>query len=604
MTNSKDIEPKSKSNLEIVSETIKSGDLYFYKNGGFVEIVKVFQEDDEIYLTYFDIDYEKERRTSWSDFQKYHVKVDRELNLTNSQLIKKYNKDVIKAIEDPTFLDIDTTADEKTTALIPTEGIDKYEQMIHVLETRKKRVEIIRVLAKEKLDALLTIRNKLQKQLSRVMRVVAILELYLGVGEEVFQLTEGTPAPENHPICIRQLILFMDEEAAIAEIYNSNAGVTIKEDIDWMNVSSFDEWLLTDEENLKQVIPEEKGIVALKASRQDRARYGYGYEAAMHKEKNAMVYLLVRNGENLYRIWINDTMGNHLFPTLSESEDIAKLFEEAEHEWDTEKAEKHKISTVRNALLLQGIIDRTNILRPYPGSINFTDPATYDGKLINLIRDGEALLPDGRPSFNEWKDEMNQEITRGTRIFNAGFPFDRDGYPGRFGGNYYKWFPPVPGPGIYSVDSLVKISNFWHTDTEGLKVLYNPKDTIYPRNYILDPHERTKRISFLFYRSDNFILNYDLVDVQNIHFYLQSRIERVNYLKLMPVLRQILILRKEESEQEKLFINLVADDLDCDSDIVNDAVKWWKEKVIFKRPLDQDDQKAWRMIKQRIKRKK
>ena len=30
--------------------------------------------------------------------------------------------------------------------------------------------------------------------------------------------------------------------------------------------------------------------------------------------------------------------------------------------------------------------------------------------------------------------------------------------------------------------------------------------------------------------------------------------------------------------------------------LLNEAIKWWKMKVIFKRPLKQDDAKSWRMI--------
>jgi len=38
-------------------------------------------------------------------------------------------------------------------------------------------------------------------------------------------------------------------------------------------------------------------------------------------------------------------------------------------------------------------------------------------------------------------------------------------------------------------------------------------------------------------------------------------------------------------------------------DDVREAIKWWKEKVIFTRPLTKDDAKAWRMIKKYLETK-
>jgi len=46
----------------------------------------------------------------------------------------------------------------------------------------------------------------------------------------------------------------------------------------------------------------------------------------------------------------------------------------------------------------------------------------------------------------------------------------------------------------------------------------------------------------------------------------------------------------------------MAIELKCDEKEIWKAVDWWKHKVIWKRPIRQDDAKAWRMIKGRINR--
>lgn len=93
------------------------------------------------------------------------------------------------------------------------------------------------------------------------------------------------------------------------------------------------------------------------------------------------------------------------------------------------------------------------------------------------------------------------------------------------------------------------------------------------------------------------------MDLDTVEYYINSRIDRENYLKMLPVLYQIKKMRLEEIKWEKGFVKSMALDLECDEKLVWDAVDWWKNKVIWKRPIRKDDAKAWRMIKQRLKRK-
>ena len=55
-----------------------------------------------------------------------------------------------------------------------------------------------------------------------------------------------------------------------------------------------------------------------------------------------------------------------------------------------------------------------------------------------------------------------------------------------------------------------------------------------------------------------------------------------------------------ELENEKGFVEGMSRRLNVDKKIVWEAIDWWKNKVIWKRPLTKDDAKAWRMIEKRI----
>jgi len=73
---------------------------------------------------------------------------------------------------------------------------------------------------------------------------------------------------------------------------------------------------------------------------------------------------------------------------------------------------------------------------------------------------------------------------------------------------------------------------------------------------------------------------------------------------MMPLLRDLKERRLKEMFAEQEFCKAMAFDCGVPEQKVFDAVDWWKMKVIMKRPLDNDDAKAWRMIKAKILREK
>jgi len=138
---------------------------------------------------------------------------------------------------------------------------------------------------------------------------------------------------------------------------------------------------------------------------------------------------------------------------------------------------------------------------------------------------------------------------------------------------------------------------------EGLIIRYNPGDTVYGPWGTWDPHPRRNRLGFVVYQDDWQVLHYDAADMESVEYYLDSRLERGQYLKLMPVLEEIRRRRLEEIELEKGFVKLVAGRLDCSDEMVWDAIHWWKMEIVpvWKRPITKDDAKALRMIERRIK---
>ena len=143
-----------------------------------------------------------------------------------------------------------------------------------------------------------------------------------------------------------------------------------------------------------------------------------------------------------------------------------------------------------------------------------------------------------------------------------------------------------------------------------LTILHNPKDTVHGGwGKYWETGERKKRIRFTIHKSDIQVLNYDQIDLDDIDFYLTSRVDRHNYLSMMPILIRIKEQRLKELELEKSFVKMVTDRNSKDKDpivvekIVWELVEWWKYKNTWKRPIDSDDAKALRMIESELKRR-
>lgn len=144
---------------------------------------------------------------------------------------------------------------------------------------------------------------------------------------------------------------------------------------------------------------------------------------------------------------------------------------------------------------------------------------------------------------------------------------------------------------------------------EHLVIYYQPKDEVYDWNE--GYRERKNRVAFRIYRDDDFVLNYDQIELSDIDFYLNSRPDRRNYVDMMPILKTLKKNRLVEMASENNFALLVkgvllktskfklATDTELDKKI-QDAISWWKFKNKYKRPIDKDDSKALRMITKHI----
>ena len=476
--------------------------------------------------------------------------------------------------------------------------------MIHN-EAAKVRLELearqsaIRAMAEEQAIILRRQAAALTEILGRAEEAVWTINLYLGEDEHIVRLAEGSPAPADTPITIRQLVLFMDEECAVAA---EDGG------IDARAIDKFDEWLLADPAHLAQLLPEIKGMVALKPRRTSKDyRTGDAWSEAKLNEDNKVTYFLLRNGANLYRMWTKFDVGERLIPRTDE---FVGYFSERRYNYETGKHETIRLDPgsdsfmnaekkasagqrhyMRAALILQGLIDRTTVFRPLAEKINVGDQASYR-RALAVVLDADTVLSDGRERFADWFARINGQLAVGMRIVGA----------------FNSW-----EHGLHQ----------YERERSGGNARISPEHAAYPSSDALYTLAERRSGGFVFFfertgewreyeqraacvvkPDDDFILNFDAATSEEMEFYLASRLDRSNYTYLFPTLKLALRHKRLEAAAEAPFALLLAGQIALAHQVsvaeataaVPELITWFKFKNRTHRALTSDDARALRMI--------
>lgn len=395
-------------------------------------------------------------------------------------------------------------------------------------------------------------------KIKEINQMVSAIELYYGIKEEVKTIATGTTASIDTKISIRQKILFMDEECAISDVYGH-----LKDGFDYNNIEDFCSWL-KDTHNRDQVIPEQKSIVVLKPRRYNKD-YRSSYENALLNQYNRESYILIRNGENLYLIF---TENLYIYDTVFPSKDVAnKLFEKISQDFRKKSGEEIDYRSIFSrtkafAVFVQGILDRTTLLHPIKENSNYL----YGSADVEYIYDDDNILSDSKPRYRE--------------CFKK----------------YYREFPEIPEDGIYEVSEILTDEYYG----ERICFKYRPGGQYY--SFTDGYKDRTIAVTFCATRNSDWIINYDQLELSDIDYYLNSRIDRPSYNNFLPLLKTVRQQLIKEQQSEQLFIDLVMNHLRLkDRQIVIDCVSWWKYKNKIKRSIDKNDALAYKMITTRIK---
>lgn len=485
------------------------------------------------------------------------------------------------------------------------------------LDRQKRELEEAFAAKRAELEAQM---GPVKEQLAQMAEVLFAVDLYLGRDETLRLLRDGTPAPANIPITLRQRVLVMAEESLVL-MGRKTTGM------DANDVPEFVNWLLEDDSHLNRVLPEPKGAVVLIPTKV-QSTSGNIFEDEARNEANQQAYWLVRNGQKLYLLKTDPELRIHdrVLPKRAEFTEVfeRRLFgysgqklgdpvEPGSKEWMAmeKRASALQRHYMRVLLVLQGLIDRTPAWHPLPeGGASFLRLADQDEGRIRLIQDGDdsLQLDDGRETFTEWQRRLNKQLRPGMRIVGN---FHSQGWRNE----------GEPGPdgrtSLYGRHTRVHPDNASHPPTGeplllegrrdgGFVARYERTDEVWKEVeepvpdkpgyvYVYEkPVAPERRASCVVKTSDDWVIAYDLASINDLEYYLNSRENRSShFLSMVPVIQAALDAKKAEADQEAPFRGLLTSHLiklGADSDeapaLVENLVHWWKIANTWARPLN------------------
>lgn len=642
---------KSKAELQIIDEILEYifinndldfqiGDLFWSEHYGICELQNISLKEE-----YNDnLDYDKIHKSSYILLHWKYLKNEnykREIETVSDFLHYRSTHKIESQTAEQFYEDINSIADNKITLeelinqkfnvnsqtsssnelMVMDKNIliQKKKELLRQHEFATARMNAVKNMLEHRMREMREVATQFKKYVSKLNRLIFSIELYLGLNEEMVQFNIGLNAPESDPICLRQRRLYMDVE--MGDPTDDLKG------LDFTGIEDFDEWLLKFnpyhlKKNYEILIPESKCIVIFKVRKTDKQYFSDNpWLNMIYNEENKFTYILIRNGENIFRIWADIIIDEKLFPDQIELEKLMHDLEgEKISDYDKEKAESKYERYKLNIILLQGIIERTNCFPDNKYNTNLFIPEQYLDK-VKFIYDGTLSnqLPSGIPTFLEWKKQLNNQLEEGNRILYISklykaYKYKEDIQYRLFKSNYRsEWnVPDAPKDGIYTLfTELARIGKYSRDEKDILFIKYNPKDEVRISwgNYDSDnDYIRKNRLSYAIFKDDEFIINYDAINrdqLKTLDFYLYTRIGREDYLSYIPILMDLYKAKELEIKEENSFIELCLSQAGLD--IVNDfhkgieAMEWWKLKNKWKRGLNNDDTKALRMIIKKLK---
>lgn len=514
------------------------------------------------------------------------------------------------------------TANEKRAELLRREIAANTQLAAMKADMERQRAELEADFRRREQELMAQMKPMLA-ELDRMKQVIHTVDLYLGRSEEMELLRDGEPAGAEEQIVVRQRVLAADEESLV--LVDSGG-------VDARSMDAFLEWVAASMENTARLLPEPKCVVAVVPSRQSRD-YKDPWLNEHMGHVNAQTHWLFRNGEKLWVMTTDFTAGQVITPrhdeftSFFESRDfhgIKTTLVPGSDAWlkAEEAAGARKRHYMKIGMILQGVLDRTEVFAPLPeGGVNILTAAQAELQQVRFINELDMVLTDGREPFRTWQKRLNAQLQTGMRIVGA---FTR--YSGDFhdlymdGDRWSRGHHPRLTPGSAEYPATGTIYPIEGRNAKGEMVIrYVRTEKIEKRNvpvpgkpgYVYrypQEVEAKNRASAVILPDDSWVLPYDLASLDDLNYYLNHRDARKDYLSMVPIIRAAIEAKQAERDAEAPFRQLLVGtlaaehgmDLDEVERLLPEVVDRWKLGNRHHRALTGDDaheQKALRGVR-------
>lgn len=401
-------------------------------------------------------------------------------------------------------------------------------------------------------------------KIEKLYRGIASLDLYVGKDVDVVEIRRGESAPPEEPLTVKQSKLYMDEEISV--------WADVDENFDFHNVDIFLKKLAESKTLADQLFPTQRSLICM-AVRRENKDYGTTdpWAAARMNERNKAVFLLVRDGENIFQVWSpveSHLRAGRLFPTRRE---IDEIFEEQGF-WNfktdsreteqinfmdtryTDKLSEHEMVALhykRFLILMAGLDHRLDLFGrfyPEPKGMNFVSQRFVQKYMVMLsdeATDAPQLTGDVLPDFSEWITSRNEYLRSGSRVM--GFwrnCMTVEAAPGVWERESYHRDRPTRQ--YDSVDDFSVIVAFREGKNILAKVPVEGKTQVEYKDRTFDA-----TVNLSIYSGHHFgFLVLDAVKAADLDYYIHSRIERRNHVAYIRLFKHAAeYLRKEEQAE-------------------------------------------------------
>ncbi|MGP1715622.1 MAG: hypothetical protein ACTS9Y_00455 [Methylophilus sp.] len=265
----------------------------------------------------------------------------------------------------------------------------------------------------------------------KLMKGIESLDLYVGKNVHVNRLKSGSSAASDIPLTFVQRKLMMDEELA------SHLDIE-----DWFDFSKHRLFFAELEKNIdlvNQIFPTERCILVMATTNHYKNYSDNSYVNAMMNEENQKVFMLARDGDNLFQIVspIESHLGtSRLFPSKSDQDSIFRGIDGSEISFESiaytnklSQHEAHALHYKRFLIMVCGLDHRENLFGKFyegPKNIDFISMKFQETHCSFLHDDdGEGMLPnpDVRPDVIDWAFSHNRNIRHGSRFIADWFRY-------------------------------------------------------------------------------------------------------------------------------------------------------------------------------------